>query len=571
MSRGRVAALLALGALILGAVLLLRGGSPEAPVVSSVSTPPLQPEPLPVRTGLTAAATGGFAVSGEIRTAEGAPVEGAEVVWSDDFVHREAKARTTSRADGSFELHVPKGGIVWVAEGASPELLVVKKARTDLFFEQPETCPARLRVVDTQGAAVPGFQVSLKIDVPRAGGRGSDRGDSLALGDFAADRSGWIELPRLLCAPVQVTRRDPRQHPIVGGRLDPTLDRELELVVEPGARLRGRIETEDGAPVAGEELFIQAGRDKVVARTDAEGAFEVQTPGDVDLRLGLMSAELGFPDLKLHSPPSGDWQTTWVVEAPRVVMVDCGSLERCISLGFASCEPESGEPFGGGHCLPASGTQLRCTCPEGDVRIEIAGQDSLRVPAGASTVDLDAPQEPVVEGEVVAVTLPVDHGGERDPYCSVEWKTAAARDKVECGQSDTVTLELPPDEALELKLWCHGRAQRRELTVSAGDERLPAMSTVGTASAAFTLVSEATGAEVTEAHVSLRGLEGAAAGVSVHSRPNELVGGVARFRDLPAGAWKLLILTDSEAGGGRLELDPGDSMERELTLRSFGR
>lgn len=565
MRRGWVAGLVALGGLLLAVVLLLRGSSTEAPVGSSVTTPPLQPEPLPVRTGLSAETTGGFAVSGEVRTTEGAPVEGAVLVWSDDLMHREPKARTTTRPDGSFELRVPKAGFVWVAEGASPSLLPVRAARTDLSFEQPELCPARLRVVDRQGAAVPGFQVSLKTTLRQARGRGDD----VKLGDFAADRSGWIDLPRLLCAPLKVARRDPRQHPIVGGRLDPNLDRELEVVVAPGARLQGRVETEDGEAVAATELFIQAAEDRVTVKTDAEGAFEVQTPGGVELGLMLMSTELGFPKLELQSPVSGDWAATWVVETPRVVVVECGSFMQCMGLGYASCKSESGEPFGGGHCMPSVGSGLRCTCPEGDVRIEISGRKPLRVPAGASSVELDAPQEPVVQGEVVTVSLPVDHGGERDPRCSVEWKTAAARETVECGGSDTVELDLPPDEPIELRLWCHGRSQTRTSTVSGDDPALPPMSTVGSAHLQVTLLSGSSGDEAVDAHVTMRGVEGPAAGVFLVVSPDSLAGGVARFPNLPVGAWELLAVREGEGAREVVELAPGERIERELTLRSL--
>jgi hypothetical protein len=74
-----------------------------------------------------------------------------------------------------------------------------------------------------------------------------------------------------------------------------------------------------------------------------------------------------------------------------------------------------------------------------------------------------------------------------------------------------------------------------------------------------------------DAYVTVRGVEGPAAGAFLVVSPDSLAGGVARFADVPAGAWELTALREGEGAREVVELAPGERVERELTLRSIGR
>lgn len=247
----------------------------------------------------------GRRVAGRLVDEDGEPVAGARVglAWVPEMRPRTEifvgtrqvfDFETTSGGDGGFVLaDLPAGELVAVADGrprrVERELGIVRvpeQGGVDLGeVTLPRAAALDLRVVDEEGAPVPGASVSPQRLPGNSAGGGVTiygRDDGAA----TSDAEGRVRVDGL--TPDEAVTLDVRHEGFRSTELPaivPPLDEELEVVLHRGLALSGRVVASDGRPAAGADLDLLL--ESTIAysggstsqsmhrggRADAEGAF----------------------------------------------------------------------------------------------------------------------------------------------------------------------------------------------------------------------------------------------------------------------------------------------------------
>lgn len=249
----------------------------------------------------------GVELRGRVVDPDGAPLPGAEVEIGEPERSMDSfdtpPLETTTGADGSFSVADRREGeflnldvrLAGYAQASFPGVEVPTDPDFEIVLQPAVTL--RGRVVDPQGSPVPGAE----IEVAREGGATSFGGRvfSRPLAAARADDDGRFEVVDIEPATVRVTARAEGRLPkAVGGieLLAGVEPDELELELEPGATIEGRVIGPNGLPAAGATVRLEdaAGFSRFdLARADGEGRYRLGgvEPGD---RMAEASTEDGL-------------------------------------------------------------------------------------------------------------------------------------------------------------------------------------------------------------------------------------------------------------------------------------
>ena len=272
-------------------------------------------------------------VAGRVVDSKGHPLAGARV-WAlsqdneqwDRFPPPGGGPAAVTGPDGRFELHRFEPGILEVCRrGLSPVHLTPESSTLNRIVLTPPPPPSRIsgRVIDDRGLPVPRAKVHLREDpwklltdiptwhpcFPR-----SARDELVTLSDqegrFTFELTG-AETRNVLAEAAGYLRQQSSQV-----ELSPQSPGKVELVLERGAIVSGRVLTARGFPAANAEISISGERnhDTEPARTDGEGRYratgiepgdrtmEVRHPsGQARRKLAVAPGENRRPDLILDN------------------------------------------------------------------------------------------------------------------------------------------------------------------------------------------------------------------------------------------------------------------------------
>ena len=228
------------------------------------------------------------AVTGRVEEPEGAPVAGAAVRTVERSLTTVPPATAATGTDGSFRLTglAPGERVTLVAEldGFAPALSgeVQAPTRGPVVLVLRRAASLSGTVITSGGEPVNGAQVWAGLERSAEAPPGRDP-SWRRVGPVVTDAEGRFELVDVPPGTVRlgaVARGWPRREIAAlevpaGGRLT-----GLELVLEPGGTVEGRVFSADGEPVAGAEVFVVRAPDRIRGaskgvRSDGEGGYEL--------------------------------------------------------------------------------------------------------------------------------------------------------------------------------------------------------------------------------------------------------------------------------------------------------
>lgn len=248
----------------------------------------------------------------------------------------------TTDPDGRFDLHLPGGGRYTVSierpgygTRRLPELVLAAGESQDLgAIRLAPLVELAGRVVTRSGAAVAGAAVE---------SRGEAESSASAVAHSGED--GRFVLSALpMGTKVMLQASHPRFATRESGPIEVTRGAALEIVLEPGAVVRGRVEATDGRPLPGAT---------VRARLD-EG---LPSGGDDDLRRQPREAEA-------HSDERGDFELTGLPAGSLTLEATAVGYRTARRIGV-QVEPGAETPETLFTLAPAAGVRGRVLLPEG--------------------------------------------------------------------------------------------------------------------------------------------------------------------------------------------------------------
>lgn len=220
-------------------------------------------------------------IVGAVRTEDGAPVARAGI---DVYVGGAIRCPECARTDslGRFEFGVEKLPVELVATDLAgrytfdPKRVAVDEGDLggEIVFVARDSGDRRLRGrVTADGAPVDGARV---FGAPQCAENASQ---TSLYGFVETDGEGRFEAPCPEGCSVQLSVAPPRGSSFVATRWEGTetdCDREIEIALERGLGIRGRVRDSGRKPVEGLELALEPQWRGSSARTDAEGRFEFE-------------------------------------------------------------------------------------------------------------------------------------------------------------------------------------------------------------------------------------------------------------------------------------------------------
>ncbi|MBX3463927.1 MAG: carboxypeptidase regulatory-like domain-containing protein [Planctomycetes bacterium] len=265
---------------------------------------------------------------------------------------RDEGAATTTDEDGRFRLPAPPGGAgVWLRVEARGHRVLARNvgrpASGDLDAGELQLDRGAIvsgRVVDRGGRGIPGARVQREPAGVRSGWLASVDFDFPGLDDMpdlggdraVTDDEGRFELPHVGPGEFALRARHP-DHPSThqeGLRVAAGESlRDLRLVLEPGASIRGRVV---GAPAAskGLRVAVSTRREGMPAAVPAEGPFAflaeagsewMEGIGGIGERTAAVAADGGFVVAGLHP---GRGYRIWVTQSARGLLGDAACSPR---------------------------------------------------------------------------------------------------------------------------------------------------------------------------------------------------------------------------------------------------
>jgi protocatechuate 3,4-dioxygenase beta subunit len=262
----------------------------EAPGFADESVPTFEIEP-GMRThdlGVVALEEG-VALAGRVEDPQGTPLAGAEVAVSTPRHSWNSvpspPVMTTTDNDGSFTVEDRREGEFLGLEVAlagyarqSLERVEVPRPSDFVIVLQP-ALTLRGRVVDPGGEAI----AQAQVDVLREGGGGSFGGRvfNRAIASGHSDESGWFEIADIEPATVRVTASADGWLTRELGGLELVLGEdleELEIELQPGSAIEGRVIAPDGTPQTGATVRVEdlvSFSRLTMAATDGDGRYRL--------------------------------------------------------------------------------------------------------------------------------------------------------------------------------------------------------------------------------------------------------------------------------------------------------
>lgn len=376
-----------------------RSGGRKANKVGGPTVIPLPIVPSGGVLRLDVAMEPGATLYGRVTDAEDRPVAGAHVglvassARACSWPHATSLSATlswppavTTDADGGFEwLALP---FAWRAfrDGWSLVLLLDHDEHGAGFVHRLETLPvgpdgrvavrARLeggtavtgRVLAADGSPVVGARVHAVADEV-AGQPVCVRVEK----DAETDAEGEFVL-RGLARRAQRLEVEASAHAPWRGRVDPTEAerRPLEIRLEPGTDLEGRVLHRDGSPAADVRVFASTGSGALLVmratRTDEEGRFRLlglPPQGTANVRSNVCverAVELPSPPITLQAPPLRELRVVAVHASTGLVLVEAG-IVRAAGNSFSTILFPGADGAYGGKELPAGRYELRAVVP----------------------------------------------------------------------------------------------------------------------------------------------------------------------------------------------------------------
>jgi|GEM_PF-2802189 len=329
---------------------------------------------------------------------------------SGPFQYVYSRPTTFTDPDGRFKLVVPPGSYLIDAklEGASvtttPTVTVGAGETKELTIELPAEGVVRGVVTDAGGDHLAGAEVFVKS--------GGFPPMPIREQYVRTDADGKFELKGLALTPVKIHVRHAASaaQVVETTPMEPGKGKELTIRLTEGARVEGRVTTEDGAPVVGERINLAQGFDFFGAKTafsDANGAyvFRAVAAGDYQVTTGRFENAASGQQKKASVPAEGvvvvdfkaeggDGDATGVVRG----VVTVGTQPQAGASIFAS--DDRGTDAGVSATTDATGHYEVRGLKAGKVRLQFQTQDGS---ASVKTATIDKPG-----GEAV---LDVSFGG----------------------------------------------------------------------------------------------------------------------------------------------------------------
>lgn len=247
----------------------------------------------------------GAPLTGRVIDPRGQAVPGGEIFLLDqpagpnetEKALKGRKPAATSAADGRFSIADLAAGTPVHLAIQAPGYLVAQVRAVRPPTEKPvvvrlEPAASLLgRVVDESGDPVPGARVDLRWQASHPQDPELPLGEPI-LRNTRADGTGRFELRGVPAGPVRVSVTAPPFMPLEGVKVElprPSTAGELELVLERGALLQGRVTTANGEPVSA----VRVGVSGASAATNDEGLY------------WLEGAETGRQDVLFLHPSHG--------------------------------------------------------------------------------------------------------------------------------------------------------------------------------------------------------------------------------------------------------------------------
>ena len=240
---------------------------------------------------------GGAEIRGRVVRADGRGVAGASVTLQDQppavagtaVTEADGTFLIADLAPGSYELQIAKN------DGGIHATRRVEAPVSDLRVELGPTLTLRGRVFDaTTRAPVPRFSIALaRASSPPDGEDFSGRSQEFD----AAEGTFVLEDVAVGGSTLFVRAEGYRQKAIEGVTVSSdATSPELEVALEAGASIRGRVGNTDGEALADVQVGAGEGREAVAAETDENGEYELKgvVPGEVTVRF----AKDGFRSLR---------------------------------------------------------------------------------------------------------------------------------------------------------------------------------------------------------------------------------------------------------------------------------
>jgi RNA polymerase sigma factor (sigma-70 family) len=428
------AVLLALGTLLLAAVVWTRPPEGRAEEVAGTESPPAAkegPRPEPKEPAKPDGPT--MTVRGRVLDAEGKPLSGAEVAvcgrqgmllssagWWTAF-RNEVLGQTKSDTDGTYRLTVPRTDVhmtyrtVRVVAAAAGHGLAWKAldpdaepAEAELRLGPVQRVSGHLVGLQGEGAAAVTIHVARLTRPPAPGERDEDAAfrppEGLALAVTTDDKGDFVFRGFGPGAKLELEIRDPRYERKDGWLID-TADRKqtdnVRLLLAPGRYVEGRVIYQDtGKPVPHARLTLH--NPIIEASTDAEGRFTVPlySPRDGDA-LAFLPRDV---HLSVYAPPGEPYVGAGCdVDFPRGVVKRQVELvlPRAALVRGRVTEAGSGKPVAGAYVADngtfdhsvASGPDgsFRLGVSPGGVRLYVAHPSGEFIPrivgSGGGTLD----------------------------------------------------------------------------------------------------------------------------------------------------------------------------------------
>jgi hypothetical protein len=199
---------------------------------------------------------------------------------------------TTSRDDGTYVIERLRGGSFVVSASALEHMTALGDGGRPIVVHGEDTKPFKVDVklarggatvagvvMDTTGGPVVGATVQAVFKTS------SELSSPLLMQNTTTDEQGRFSLG---CAPGHVLLIAKAEGYAPGETTRSAPSTGVELVVTPASSIRGRVQTEEGEPVAGVSVFAQAGASRQLPQgtSDDSGKFEITglSPGIYRLR-----------------------------------------------------------------------------------------------------------------------------------------------------------------------------------------------------------------------------------------------------------------------------------------------
>ncbi|MHC4935122.1 MAG: carboxypeptidase regulatory-like domain-containing protein [Planctomycetota bacterium] len=263
------------------------------------------PQALPTEEPLIVILAGGGMVVGAVNDAEGRPLEGVEVSLEifgsaeDPSLRLVEPSVEVSGADGSFRfLGLGSASVSLTArapgwqEARIPTLIVEQGGVHEVAMLLEPGAVIEGRVVDESGTGLAGIEVTATAQ--GGGRRGRVR--------ETTDEEGGFRFDTLPFQRHQLTARAPewQEATLEAGAASPGEEEPVELVLLPGASVRGRVVDAEGSPLRSAVVEHRGEKHGV----DGEGRFSFRTTGPVE-ELVLAVRCRGFQEVILEIPAEG--------------------------------------------------------------------------------------------------------------------------------------------------------------------------------------------------------------------------------------------------------------------------